>query len=83
MTSPRRKKSPSFYWGTGHTEPTGEEALRARLAEAERLLELSRRENEAKEEKISGLLQVVDTMRRDASLLMSERDEAKIGRAHV
>ena len=77
MTSPRRKKSPSFYWGTGHTEPTGEEALRARLAEAERLLELSRRENEAKEEKISGLLQVVDTMRRDASLLMSERDEAR------
>jgi len=77
MTSSRRKKSPSYYWGTGHVEPTGEEALRARLAEAERLLELARRENEAKEEKIASLLQVVDTVRRDTVQLMAERDTAR------
>jgi len=77
MTSARRKKSPSYYWGTAHVEPTSEEVLRARLAEAERLLELSSRENEAKEEKIAGLLQVIDTVRRDAAQLMAERDTAR------
>lgn len=77
MNSEGRKKSPSCNWGTRHVEPTGEEALRARFAEAERHLELSRRENEAKEEKISSLLQVLDTMRSDASLLMAERDTAR------